>query len=72
LLPSWSGKLLLGMSEFDANGSGVIAAMIRERAYEISQGPDAGTPEENWARAERELRGELQREAPDPAFGSED
>jgi hypothetical protein len=60
------------MSEFDANGSGVIAEMIRQRAYEISQGPDGGTPEENWARAERELRGELEREAPDPAIGSED
>ena len=58
------------MSEF--NGSGVIADMIRQRAYEISQGPDAGTPEENWARAERELRGELAREAPDHAGDSED
>ena len=28
---------------------------IRQRAYEISQSDDAGTPEENWARAEREL-----------------
>ena len=25
------------------------------RAYEISQAPEAGTPEENWRRAEREL-----------------
>ena len=30
--------------------------LIRRRAYEISQGTDAGTPEENWARAEREVR----------------
>jgi hypothetical protein len=60
------------MSEFDVNGSGVIAEMIRQRAYEISLGPDAGTPEENWTRAERELRGELEREAPDHAGGSED
>jgi hypothetical protein len=30
----------------------------RQRAYEISQSEDAGTPEENWLRAERELRGE--------------
>jgi hypothetical protein len=59
-------------SEFDANGSGVIAEMIRQRAYEISQGPDGGTPEENWAQAERELRGELEREALDEARGSED
>jgi DUF2934 family protein len=29
--------------------------MIRRRAYEISQGEDAGTAEENWARAEREI-----------------
>jgi len=28
---------------------------IRRRAYEISQQQDAGTPEENWQRAEREL-----------------
>jgi CHAD domain-containing protein len=31
------------------------AHSIRERAYEISQQPHAGTPEENWYRAEREL-----------------
>ena len=29
----------------------------RQRAYEISQSEDAGTPEENWIRAEQELRG---------------
>ncbi len=29
---------------------------IARRAYEISQSPSAGTPEENWYRAERELR----------------
>jgi hypothetical protein len=28
---------------------------IRLRAYEISQSADAGTPEENWERAVREL-----------------
>jgi len=60
------------MSEFDTNGSGVIAEMIRQRAYEISQGPDGGTPEENWAKAEQELRGELEREAPDRTAGMED
>lgn len=32
--------------------------MIRRRAYEISQGKDAGSPEENWARAEREISSE--------------
>ncbi|HEX4519121.1 MAG TPA: hypothetical protein VH063_06020 [Gaiellaceae bacterium] len=30
---------------------------IRHRAYEISLGPDAGTDEENWIRAEAELHG---------------
>jgi len=29
---------------------------VEGRAYEISQGPEAGTPEENWLRAEQELR----------------
>ena len=29
----------------------------RQRAYEISESDDAGTPEENWLRAEAELRG---------------
>jgi hypothetical protein len=28
---------------------------IRRRAYEISQSPDSGTPEENWHRAQREV-----------------
>jgi hypothetical protein len=31
---------------------------IARRAYEISQSDDNGTEEENWLRAERELRGE--------------
>ena len=29
----------------------------RQRAYEISQSEEAGTPEENWIRAEQELLG---------------
>ena len=29
---------------------------IQQRAYEISQSDEAGSPEEDWARAERELR----------------
>lgn len=29
---------------------------VRSRAYAISQSEDAGTPEENWYRAEQELR----------------
>jgi CHAD domain-containing protein len=28
---------------------------VRDRAYAISQGPEAGTPDENWRRAEREF-----------------
>jgi hypothetical protein len=31
---------------------------IAERAYEIWQSDESGTPEENWIRAERELHGE--------------
>lgn len=31
---------------------------IRDRAYEISQRPDAGSPEDNWDRAIAELRAE--------------
>ena len=30
--------------------------MIAKRAYEISQSPQAGSPHDNWIRAERELR----------------
>jgi CHAD domain-containing protein len=29
--------------------------VVRIRAYEISQGPEAGSPEENWVRAQREF-----------------
>ena len=29
---------------------------IARRAHEISQGPDAGSDDDNWHRAERELR----------------
>jgi len=32
--------------------------MIARRAFEISLTDEAGTPEENWQRAERELREE--------------
>ena len=30
---------------------------VRRRAYELSQSEDSGTDEENWLRAEQELRG---------------
>jgi hypothetical protein len=33
--------------------------VVRERAYEISQRPGAGTAEENWRRAVQELHEEL-------------
>ena len=35
--------------------NGTDGHSVRVRAYEISQAPEAGTPEENWRRAEREL-----------------
>jgi hypothetical protein len=34
---------------------GTLEDAIRVRVYEISQSPDAGTSEENWERAAREL-----------------
>lgn len=37
---------------------GVDEEGVRLRAYEISQRPDAGTPEENWHRAIAELEAE--------------
>ena len=54
------------------DGNGAISdERIRERAYEISLGTSGGTPEENWRRAEAELRGEPSaRSAEDPAGGS--
>ena len=43
------------MSEADTTTE-VTEEQIRHRAYEISQGADARTDEENWIRAEQELR----------------
>jgi hypothetical protein len=40
----------------------ITDAMIARRAFEISLTDDRGTPEENWARAERELRDEQARQ----------
>jgi hypothetical protein len=37
-------------------GDDVTEETIALRAYELSQGDEAGTPEENWLRAESELR----------------
>jgi hypothetical protein len=44
----------------------VTDEQIRQRAYEISQGPDGGTEEENWVRAEQELRSENGAPKPKP------
>jgi hypothetical protein len=41
----------------EADEPGFDEEACRQRAYEISQSEDAGTPEENWIRAEQELRG---------------
>lgn len=41
--------------------------LIRRRAYEISQSAEGGTPEENWERAERELRDEARATPPGEA-----
>ena len=35
----------------------ITDAMIAERAYHISESGEGGTDEENWHRAEAELRG---------------
>ena len=40
----------------DASRGTTTEEEIARRAYEISLGDDSGTPEENWHRAERELR----------------
>lgn len=43
-----------------------LVERIRARAYGISQGPDSGTPEENWLRAEAEITGEAETPTPTP------
>ncbi len=40
----------------DSQAEQVDGHVVRVRAYEISQAPGAGTPDENWLRAECELR----------------
>lgn len=40
----------------DSGAEQMDGRAVRRRAHEISQLPGAGTPEENWLRAERELR----------------
>ncbi len=41
---------MMGRQEIDEEA-------VRHRAYELSKEEGAGTAEENWERAERELRG---------------
>ena len=55
------------------DGAGLVVVEIefdeeacRQRAYEISQSEDAGSPEENWIRAEAELRGDRRRRVATP------
>lgn len=43
------------VAETELRGVHLDPQAVRERAYELSQGLDSGTPEENWLRAEREL-----------------
>jgi hypothetical protein len=62
----------MASADGEDRGSGVIDEMIRQRAYEISQGPEAGTAEQNWARARAELYGELEREAHEAALEPND
>ncbi len=39
------------------DGGGITHDMIARRAHEISESDERGSDEENWLRAERELRG---------------
>ena len=50
------------MAEEAERGCEITEAMIARRAFEISLTDDEGTPEEQWARAERELREEAKRD----------
>lgn len=45
-------------TEEQPTGEEVTEEMIRKRAHEISEEEGEGTPEENWRRAEQELRRE--------------
>jgi hypothetical protein len=48
-----AGDNAMGAAGDDAD----LRTRIARRAYEISQGADAGDDAENWLRAEREVRG---------------
>jgi len=47
-------------AETSSDPSALDEEAVRVRAYEISLSEDAGTPEENWCRAEQELRKEAE------------
>lgn len=52
------------LPEEDAlEGETIDEQALRDRAWEISQRPDAGTPEENWRRAQEELHLERRSDA---------
>jgi hypothetical protein len=42
-------------AEDEGTDARVDEEVLRQRAYEISQADDGGSPEENWLRAENEL-----------------
>jgi hypothetical protein len=44
------------------SGCKITAAMIARRAFELSLTDDSATDDENWERAERELREEADRQ----------
>jgi hypothetical protein len=46
------------VEDTESNASELDIEAIRARAYEISQRPGAGSPEENWHRAVEELNSE--------------
>jgi len=50
-----------GLTEENRSRKPVTRERIAERAYLISQSDQAGTDEENWLRAERELQEEQER-----------
>ena len=54
---------MAGTEAETSRGSGVIHQLIRERAYEIWKREGRGSPNDNWVRAEAEIRAELEREA---------
>jgi hypothetical protein len=53
-----AGDETMGDAEQGGGEGDMNLEAIRRRAWEISRGDDAGTDEENWLRAEREIRTE--------------